>query len=110
MKKKETTQNKGTKKKRKENGDYESFLEDIKALAKQISIIHKHAEAMGLFINDRELLECSCGWMEDVAFDGRLITYRRGQSTQDSGLRFIKVDEDTFRCPICRAHLKAEFL
>ena len=56
--------------------------------------------ALGMFANDRELLECqSCGLKEDVAHDGRLITCREPDLGQDTSLRFEPLAEQTFHCP-----------
>jgi len=47
-------------------------------LAIQIVGLQKQAKALGLFVNDRELLACAnCDLMEDVASTGLLITCRR---------------------------------
>jgi len=54
------------------------LMSDILPLARELVRIKKQAEAMGLFTDDRELLECcGCDLAEDVAFDGRLMTYHR---------------------------------
>jgi len=85
---------------------------DILPLARELTRIKKQAEALGLFTHDRELLECSgCDLAEDVAFDGRLTTYHRnGGDYSDSGLRFERLNDTTFRCPICMTRLKATML
>ena len=88
------------------------LMSEILPLARELVRVKKQAEAMGLFTDDRELLECSmCGLVEDVAFDGRLITYhRKSEDYTDSGLRFERLNDTTFRCPICRTKLKATML
>jgi len=95
--------------KRKQMSDLAS---DFLPLAMELTRVKKQAEALGLFTNDRELLECSgCDLAEDVAFDGRLMTYhRKGGDYIDSGLRFERLNETTFRCPICTTRLKAKRL
>ena len=84
----------------------------IFALAREVVKLRKHAEALGIFTNDRELLECpKCGLMEDVTIDGILITYRGHRvRPRDSGLRFERIDDDSFRCPSCRQRVKAVIL
>ena len=84
----------------------------ILPLVKELDRIKKQAEALGLFTNDRELLQCpGCDLAEDVAFDGRLMTYHpKGGDYSDSGLRFEKLNDTTFRCPICMIRLKAKML
>ena len=85
---------------------------DILPLASELGRIRKEAEALGIFTNDRGLLECSeCGLVEDVTSDGRLITYQRtGGVCDDSGLRFEKLNETAFCCPVCSTKLKATLL
>jgi len=88
-----------------------SSLSDLKPLVRRLVKVKKQAEAIGLFTHDRQLLECTCGLMEDVAFDGGLFTYHKSDHTfKETGLRFIKVNESTFCCPVCKAKLKAEYL
>ena len=84
----------------------------ILPLARELVRIKKQAETMGLFTHDRELLECcGCDLAEDVAFDGRLMTYhRKSEDYSDSGLRFERLNDTTFRCPICMTRLKATML
>jgi hypothetical protein len=88
-----------------------SLVFDLKPLVKKLVKIRKLAETNGLFTNDRELLECSCGLIEDVAFDGRLFTYRTSDPAfSGTGLQFRKVNKDVFCCPICKAMLKVKYL
>jgi PHP family Zn ribbon phosphoesterase len=84
----------------------------IKQLAEDIVQIQKQAKALGIFVNDRELLECTgCDLVEDVGFDGSLMTYhRQSDDMTDSGLRFEEMDEDKYRCPVCGTVLKVEIL
>jgi hypothetical protein len=86
-----------------------SLVSKIRPLARELVRFRKQAEVLGLFTNDRELLECRrCDLVEDVAFDGRLMTYyRKSEDYSDSGLRFERVNDTTFRCPICKTRLKA---
>lgn len=88
-----------------------SSLSDLKPLVRRLVKVKEQAEAIGLFTHDRELLECTCGLIEDVAFDGSLFTYHKtDHAFKDTGLRFIKVNENTFCCPVCKTKLKAEYL
>jgi predicted RNA-binding Zn-ribbon protein involved in translation (DUF1610 family) len=81
-------------------------------LCKELHRIKQHAEALGIFTNDRELLTCpKCGLQEDVQADGRLTTfYRDSEDFTDSGLRFIDAGNGQFSCPQCQALIDAEFL
>lgn len=46
-------------------------------------------KSLGMFANDRELLECPrCGLMEDVAAGGMFLTVRPTDLGTDTGLRF----------------------
>ena len=88
-----------------------SSLSELIPLVRRLVKVKQQAEAVGLFTNDRELLECTCGLIEDVAFDGRLFTYHKNDHAfKDTGLRFTTVNEDTFSCPVCRTKLKAVYL
>lgn len=84
----------------KENG-----MEEIFKAAKELDNLKRQATVLGLFTDDRDLLECSsCGIWEDVSSDGVLIVYQKDDSSQeDSGLRFREVDEGHFECPKCKA-------
>ncbi len=90
----------------------ESILKRLEtAFYGSIQLNRSHLYATTGFIHDRELLECTCGLIEDVAFDGSLFTYHKNDhALKDTGLRFTKVNEDTFCCPVCKAKLKAEYL
>ncbi len=74
-------------------------------LCEQLQKIHQQAENAGLFIGDRELLNCThCGLQEDVLFDGRLVTHQAdAANATDSGLRFAATDDGNFICPQCGA-------
>lgn len=74
----------------------------LHALATRLAGLQKRAKALGVFANDRELLECPrCGLMEDVTSIGLLITCRATALGDDTGLRFVQLAEDIFRCPSC---------
>jgi hypothetical protein len=96
---------------RKRTHDDSSSLSDLKPLVRRLVKVKKQAEAIGLFTHDRELLECTSGLIEDVTFDGSLFTYHKNdRAFKDTGLRFTKVNEDTFSCPVCKTKLKAVYL
>jgi len=87
--------------------DGSSTLDTLRAtripFIKHLAAVQKQAKALGLFTDDRELLECPhCGLMEDVAINGLLFTYRQSDLGQDTGLRFKKVKKQIFRCPSCK--------
>jgi len=82
----------------------DEFLKQIKPLAKQLQRLQEQAERLGVFIGDRELLECDeCGLEEDVTADGFLIVYRKPVSGTDTGLRFTEDVENKgkYLCPVC---------
>ena len=95
-----------------ETNNKAGWTASILPLAKELSRIYKQAESLGLFINDRELLECpKCDLIEDVAYSGCLTTYHRNSDNwNDCGLRFEQINEKIFRCPACGTEINAVFL
>lgn len=87
-------------------------VDGLVAAVRQLEQVKQQARALGIFTNDRELLECpSCGLLEDVTIEGLLVTYpRSSRDMKDCGLRFIQVGEATFQCPSCGANVKAVIL
>jgi hypothetical protein len=83
----------------------------LHALCEQLQKIYQQAEIAGLFIGDRELLNCMhCGLQEDVLIDGRLVAYQADAAdAADSGLRFAAADDGNFVCPQCGAVIAGEF-
>ena len=77
----------------------------LHALCEQLQKIHQQAEAAGMFIGGRALLDCaSCGLQEDGLIDGRLATYQvDAADAADSGLRFAAASDGNFVCPQCGA-------
>lgn len=82
------------------DAEYKKLVDDI---GRAILGIQELCRQHGIFDGLRELLECrKCGLKEDVAFDGRLMTYRDGAEDVDIGLRFPEPDNDGYsRCPAC---------
>jgi len=75
---------------------------NIRELATRIVALQAKARALGLFANDRELIECQkCGLLEDVIVTGQLITCHSSALGRDTGLRFEKLSQNRFRCPAC---------
>ena len=87
-------------------------MDDLIALARQLEQVKHQARALGIFTNDRELLECSsCGLLEDVTAEGQLVTYpKSSRDMKDSGQRFIQVDDTSFKCPSCGANVTSVIL
>jgi predicted RNA-binding Zn-ribbon protein involved in translation (DUF1610 family) len=84
--------------------DVAPLLNDIRQLVADVIALQAQARALGVFANDRELLECpSCGLMENVACEGRLFTCRAEALGDDTGLRFEESAPNQFRCPSCGA-------
>ena len=82
---------------------------NIRELASRIVALQVKARALGMFTNDRELLECrECGLLEDVTINGLLITCRAPDSGQDTGLHFEKLFQGQFRCPACGSMIQAD--
>jgi len=83
----------------------------LMALAQRVSALNERARELGLFTDDRELLTCPrCGLMEDVLIDGRLVTWRGVGGGQDTGLRFVEVEDGSCKyvCPQCRTVIRLE--
>jgi len=72
-------------------------------LCRQLERVQAEAEALGLFVGDRDLLDCpNCKLFEDVTAGGLLITSRELATPPiDTGLRFSQVSSNTFQCPAC---------
>lgn len=83
----------------------------LHVLCEQLQRIYQQAEIAGLFIGDRELLDCAhCGLQEDVLIDGRLVTHQADAAdATDSGLRFAAADDGNFVCPQCGAVIAGDF-
>ena len=77
-------------------------------LARQLTCLQKRAKELGVFANDRELLECPrCCLLEDVTSTGLLITCRADALGEDTGLRFVPLADNIFRCPSCALRVEA---
>jgi hypothetical protein len=75
---------------------------DLRQLAARLAVLQEQARALGLFVGDRDLLQCgSCGLLEDVTFAGQLITCKPSSEGRDTGLRFEELSPNRFRCPAC---------
>ena len=80
-----------------------------KSLHREIARVHRLAQAAGLFMEDRDLLQCArCGLLEDVGCYGLLMTYFSGKPPVDSGLRFRKDKRGRYICPNCGAVARTE--
>ncbi len=86
------------------------MTDSIFELCRGIAELKKQAKALGMFTDDRELLECEeCGLYEDVTSKGLLITEFRDSCGKDTGLRFIETeDSNIFICPKCGNRIEAE--
>jgi hypothetical protein len=87
-------------------------MKGLTALVRELEKVKNQARALGIFTNDRELMECpSCGLMEDVTIEGFLVTCPKdSKDRKDSGPRFIQTDNTHFKCPKYGARVKAQFL
>ena len=87
-------------------------MKGLIAAVRQLEQAKQQARALGIFTDDRELLECpSCGLLEDVTFEGLLVTYPKDSADlKDCGLRFKRVGETHFACPTCGTRIKAVIL
>jgi rubredoxin len=85
-------------------------MENVVSAVRRLQEAKARARALGMFVEERELLECpACGLWEDVNCEGILLVYRKGDPSQvDSGLRFREIDETNFVCPVCGAVVTVE--
>ena len=61
----------------------------LHALAAEVVALQAKARELGVFANDRGLLECPhCGLLENVACAGRLFTCRPESLAEDTGLDY----------------------
>ncbi len=82
--------------------DLTDFVKSLAPMIEGIATLQKQAEAAGLFLDHRNLVECNdCQLFEDVACDGRLYVYRDKSFDQDTGLRFKELEESAIQCPGC---------
>lgn len=93
------------------SGEDKSGMNGFIKAVRELEKLRRHADALGIFTDDRELLECpSCGLLEDVTSEGILITCTNGnEDMKDSGLRFRQIDENGFACPACGATVRVEY-
>ena len=89
-----------------------SVPQELVELSRKLAKVKAQARALGIFTDDRELLECpNCGLLEDVTAKGLLVTYPKDSvDLKDCGLRFHPVDETRFACPKCGTSIKAVIL
>lgn len=80
-----------------------SNMGDLIELFHHLEKVKQQARALGIFTDDRELLECpSCGLLEDVTAEGILVTYPKdSKNVEDTGLRFRQLGTASFQCPAC---------
>ena len=90
----------------------QGVMDGLTTLTRQLEQVKAQARALGIFTDDRELLECpNCGLLEDVTAKGLLVTYPKDSvDLKDCGLRFCPVDETRFACPKCGTSVKAVIL
>ena len=92
----------GQRRRKSEHGAIPS-VDSLAAMASRVVELQKTARRLGIFVDDRQLLSCPrCGLMEDVLFDGRLVTCHEAGG-DDTGLRFSEHPraEGRFVCPEC---------
>ena len=89
-----------------------SVPRELVELSRKLAKVKAQARALGIFTDDRELLECpNCGLLEDVTAKGLLVTYPKDSvDLKDCGLRFSPVDDTSFQCPSCGAKVQAVIL
>ena len=86
----------------KDDPAYNQLVTDIADALRGIQEMCRQHE---IFDGLRELFRCpDCGLIEDIAGDGRLMTYHEGAEPVDTGLRFPEPDDENKTvCPECGA-------
>lgn len=80
----------------------DDLVNKLKPIVHKFKELQTQAKALGIFTNHRDLVECSdCGLVEDVTNQGVLFVYCGENYSEDTGLRFIELDDDTVKCPKC---------
>jgi hypothetical protein len=75
----------------------DDLVKSIRPLAKELIKLQRQMKAMGLFANDRDLVECPrCHLAEDVTADGRLVTAKPPRYIE-TGLQFKVLDLNKMR-------------
>ena len=95
---------KQVKNKSREKADADSIKneERLYSMAEAISELGVKLTTSGGFDHSRELLSCpACGLLEDVTFEGMLITAESDYPGIDTGLKFTKTGENELECPDC---------
>lgn len=90
----------------------QGVMDGLTTLIRQLKQVKAQARALGIFTDNRELLECpNCGLLEDVTAKGLLVTYPKDSvDLKDCGQRFRPVDKTHFACPKCWTRIKAVIL
>ncbi len=86
----------------------QELLAQLERFVAELGAAEEEARKLGVFVDDRELLDCeACGLREDVTHQGLLITYFGVEVGADSGLRFRDGSkEGLFVCPSCGAEVR----
>ncbi|MDX1934761.1 MAG: hypothetical protein SFU56_19360 [Capsulimonadales bacterium] len=91
--------------------DVSGIVDALRPLCEEIARLNAQARELGLFVNDRPLLECPhCRLVEDVTVEGFLIVYAATDydmdatpvtPASDTGRHFADLSEGQFLCPAC---------
>ena len=86
--------------------------DELRVLAERLLEIQVQAKQLGIFVDDRDLVECvDCQLIEDIALNGRLFTFwKNDKDSKDTGLQFIELNqsEALFQCPNCGKQATAQ--
>ena len=85
-------------------------VDALRPIVEQLAVINEQARALGMFVEDRPLLQCAhCGLTEDELANGKHVTYFEPDEP-DTQLRFIpdEADEERFTCPACGAEVRLD--
>ena len=90
--------------------DSGDLIRSLRPIVEELSKLKRKMKAMGLFTQDRDLVECPrCHLGEDVTFEGRLVTARPRRYKKETGLQFkiLDIQKVRFQCPSCKCKFRA---
>ena len=80
----------------------DDLVDRLKPIIQDFKKLQAQAKSLGIFANHRDLAECNdCKLFEDITSYGVLFVYRGDNYYEDTGLKFIELDDNAVQCPEC---------
>jgi hypothetical protein len=87
--------------------DYDATVAKLRGLFARLQALEAQSIALGGAPKSRDLLRCPrCGLQEDVLAGGAFVVARPDQPRTDTGLRFEKLTNGRYHCPVCYAQVE----